>query len=161
MIRRHALPDWVQAAASGRLLAAEPLSDDSWAVIGTSALALVDSAGVRWQRGWHEVDQGSWDGEAHTLTITWVGSDTTTRLQTATEHPSTFPVLFRERVEASVVYTESQQVPGGGLLKAAVRRTHDGRLLSQVFSVGAVHNGAELDRQVAALERRVRDAAGM
>ncbi|MFV0426667.1 MAG: hypothetical protein ACK5KU_06480 [Beutenbergiaceae bacterium] len=158
---RQAIPDWVTAAASGRLLHAEALIGGNWILLSAAEIREVSPEGSLWARPWHEVDHGDWDGEQHQLSITWVGEEAVTNVQTASQYPRTFPLVFREGVEASVVYSETETSPGGGVVKAAIRRGPGGRLLSQVFSVGTVYAGPTLDAQVGRLEARVREAVGM
>ena len=59
------------------------------------------------------------------------------------------------------MHLEQEKVPGGGVLRGAIRRDAEGELISQVSVKGKVTRGAALDQQVTALEARVRSAVGM
>ena len=159
--RAQRVPRFVAGAVPGRALVQEQVDGGGWLVLTRSEVALVTEDGLAWRRPWHEVERGEWDGEAHTLTVHWVGVAEPLRLVTVDESPRDLPLTFRERVDASVVHTESERVPGGGELRAVVRRTSDGALLTQVLAVGRVRPSPALERQIDALEARVRDAVGL
>lgn len=162
MKKRAAHPQWVQQSVAGQILAAEAVSQSQWLVLTASEIALVSPEGRVWARGWHEVDRGEWEGDSHTFTITWVGEREPTTIVTEAEFPRDLPLAFRERVDASIVHTEHAPAPGGGMLRATVRRhSTDSRLLTQVSAVGQVHPGPDLDARIDALEAKVRDAVGM
>lgn len=154
-------PRWVADAVAGHVLAAAEVDDGAWLALTRDAVVLVAEAGAVWSRPWHEVERGDWDGETHTLTIHWVGERTPSALRTERDDPRELPLLFRERVDASVVHVESEAARGGGTLRAAVRRTAAGELLVQVIGVGRVRPSPALEAQMDALEARVRDAVGM
>lgn len=161
MRARTARPRWVTDAVDDRILAAGELEGGDWVVLTRTGATLVAEDGVRWQHPWHEIERGEWDGETHTLSVHLVGSPQAHPLVTREEHPRSLPLVFRERVDASVVLVENEPARGGGTLRAAVRRTPDGDLLTQVLAVGRVRRGPDLDAQIDALETKVRDAVGM
>lgn len=159
--RSSRTPPQVTKAVDGPILEVSEVDGDRWLVLTPTEVALVGTDGLLWRRPWHEVERGEWDGERHALTVHWVGERSPLVLTTVAENPRTLPLAFRERVDASVVFVETERARGGGTLRAAVRRTPDGGLLTQVIAVGRVRPGPDLDAQVDALERRVRDAVGM
>jgi hypothetical protein len=159
--RAQRAPSFVTSAVAERPLAWAEVDGDRWLVLTRSEVALVTQEVLTWRRPWHEVERGEWDAEAHTLTIHWVGVPEADDLVTVDEHPRDLPLTFRERVDASVVYSESERATGGGTLRAVVRRTPDDTLITQVLAVGRVRPGLELETQIDALEARVRDAVGM
>ncbi|GAB2601408.1 hypothetical protein [Pseudactinotalea suaedae] len=154
-------PAFVRAAVAERPLAWAALDGDRWLVLARSELALLTGEALTWRRPWHEVERGEWDGERHALTVHWVGVPEPDVLVTVEERPRDLPLTFRERVEASVVHSESERAVGGGRLRAVVRRTPEGELLTQVLAVGRVQPGPALDAQIDALEAKVRDAVGL
>ncbi len=154
-------PSFVTSAVTERPLAWAELDGDRWLVLTRSEVALVTEEVLTWRRPWHEVERGEWDGDAHTLAIHWVGVPAPEVLVTVEEGPRDLPLTFRERVDASVVYSESEPARGGGTLRAVVRRSPEDKLITQVLAVGRVRPGPELEAQIDALEARVRDAAGM
>lgn len=159
--RSQRAPDFVLKAVTERMLVSAEVDGDRWLVLTRSELALVTSSSLTWRRPWHEVERGEWDGERHALTVHWVGVAEPEVLVTVAENPRDLPLTFRERVDASVVHSESEPTPGGGTVRAVVRRTPDGSLLTQVLAVGRVRRGPALETQIDALEAKVRDAVGL
>ncbi|WP_420113326.1 hypothetical protein [Pseudactinotalea sp.] len=159
--RSQRVPDVVAKAVTDRVLVSSELDGGRWLVLTRSELALVTSETLTWRRPWHEVERGGWDGEKHALTVHWVGIDEPDVLVTVDENPRDLPLAFRERVDASVVHSESEPAPGGGTVRAVVRRTPEGTLLTQVLAVGRVRRGPALESQIDALEAKVRDAVGL
>lgn len=159
--RAPRVPPHVRAVVDDPVIVAAEVDGARWLVLTRAEVVLVGDDGAIWRHPWHEVERGEWDGESHTLTVHWVGDRSPAALTTVAEHPRTLPLAFRERVDASVVHVESERARGGGTLRAAVRRTADGELFTQVIAVGRIRPGPDLDAQVDALEARVRDAVGM
>lgn len=159
--RAQRAPAFVTSAVSEKPLAWAAINGDRWLVLTRSELALVTQEGLTWRRPWYEVERGEWDGQAHALTVHWVGVPTPDVLVTVDERPRDLPLAFRERVEASVVHTETEPARGGGTLRAVVRRTPQGELITQVLAVGRVRQSPALDTQIDALEAKVRDAVGL
>lgn len=154
-------PRAVRRAAPGRVLAAERLVDDTWAIVSTDAFAVVTPAGeVQVQRPWHEVATGEWDGERHVMTISWVDGERPTRIKTVRESPVHFPRTFKERVDASVVYSDNVTVPGGEL-RGALRRTPSGELISQISSDVPLEQTPALEEQIVELERKMWEFVGI
>jgi hypothetical protein len=161
MARRPRPPAAVLAHVEGRPLVVEELDDGAWVVLTREQVAVVDAEGPRWSRPWHEVDRGEWDGEGHTLTVSFVDGHRPAALRTADEHPRDMPLVFRERVDASIAYSETVDAVGGGRLRGVVRRTPDGGMLSQVLGVGPVRRSPALETQITELEARVRGEVGL
>ena len=154
-------PSSVVAAVGEPALVTTDFDGDRWVVLTRTEVVLVTEDGVAWRHPWHEVERGDWDGGTHTLTVHWVGERAPSALVTREQHPRDMPLVFRERVDASVVHVETEPARGGGTLRAAVRRTAEGDLITQVIGVGRVRPGADLDAQIDALEARVREAVGL
>jgi hypothetical protein len=147
--------------AGVRPLLVQALDGGGWAVLARGSVLVVTDDDLVLDRPWSDVDHGDWDGETRTMTLTWVDGATPTSLTLTEEAPSRFPLLIREQVEHSLVQVITEKAPGGGQLRAAVRRGPDGELFSQVTASGKVRSGPALEAQIADLERRIRSAVGL
>ncbi|QCB93280.1 hypothetical protein [Cellulomonas shaoxiangyii] len=166
--RRRRLPDAVRRRLDllpdDAVLAAAPLDGGRWAVVSRRALHLVDAdpdAPVA-RAPWSDVDRGTLDAEARTLTVHWV-SGARTDLPLA-DDPAARDVAqtFRERVQQSVVHVEHVTVPTGGRVRVALRRDEDGDLFTQAIGDARVDlRDPATARAVAAAEARVRDEVGL
>jgi hypothetical protein len=162
--RRPTLPAEVRhrlgVRAGDRVVASAQLVD-GWAVATVHGLSIaLDGADVR-RRPWSDVDRATLDPESATLTVVWVeGAPELLRL--TDDRPAAFPAALRERVQSSVVHTETVTTPDGRRIRVALRRGEDGALLTQVLGDDSVDLA---DPAVAALvdaaEARVREAAGL
>lgn len=143
-------------------LAHAELTDGSWAVVAAGALVLADSGGVVGRYPWHTVEHGRWDGDAHEFTVAWVdGAVAPLVLRPVGDDVARFTSTLRERVQSSVVHTESTDTPGGAFVRVNIRRDENGGLLSQVTVQGALR-GDDAERQlIDDLERRARSAVGL
>lgn len=101
-------------------------------VAGEHALYAVSPDGaLRWARAWHFVDGGAWDRDSATLRVTWV--DGATPEQWRLPLDTDFPVVFRARVQASVVLSDVVEVGPRRTVKAVIRKDlRDQSLLAQV-----------------------------
>jgi hypothetical protein len=162
--RRPSLPAAVRAQlglrGDDRVVAAAELTD-GWAVASRRALHVVrDGEPVR-RRPWADVDRASVDPDTATLSVIWVEGPAD-RLHLASDRRRSFPVVLRERVQSSVVHSETVTVRGGQRVRVALRRAEDGRLVTQVIGDGRVDLAdPEVAAVVDAAEARVRDAAGL
>lgn len=162
--RRPSLPADVRrrldVPRGDRVVAVAQLTD-GWAVATRRALHVArDDLSLR-RRPWADVDRASLDPATAVLSVTWV-EGTVERLQLADERPQPFPVVLRERVQSSVVHSETVPLRDGRLVRVAVRRDEEGRLLSQVIGDGRVDLTDPADvAAVDAAEARVREAAGL
>jgi len=113
------------------------------------------------RRAWTDVDHASLDGESSVLTISWVTGEVTA-LPLVPKKRLAFPQVFRERVQASIVYTVPVRLPGGGTARVALRRRATGELLSQVIGDGRVDlSDPVVARLVGAAEAELWSAAGV
>lgn len=80
----------------------------------------VRSGAVELERPWHMVDTGKWNDESNTLTVQWVDRAPTSVWQI--ELPSTFPQVFRERVQASVVLSDEVDLGERRTARVVVRK---------------------------------------
>jgi hypothetical protein len=143
-------------------LAWTELTDGRWAVVTTRALALADAGGISGRYPWHTLEHGRWDGDARELTVAWVdGATVPLVLRPTTDDVARFTSVLRERVQSSVVHTESMDTPGGAFVRVNIRRDESGELLSQVTAQGPLR-GDDAERQlIDDLERRARAAVGL
>lgn len=143
------------------MLADEQLTHNQWAIVTTAAFAVVDEGGeVVVSRAWHEIATGEWDEDRHVLTVSWVDGTNPIRVKTIDPAPVNFNRVFKERVDASVVYSESHPVPGG-VLRGALRRTPTGELISQISSDGQLAHTPQLQQQIEWLEAKLWDFVGI
>ncbi len=169
--RRSPLPDDVRqtlALARGeRPLASAELAGDAWAVATVAELVVVTTGpgsppAVRLRRPWADVDRAAFDPERGVLTVEWVDAAPDTLLRLVDTERATFPQTLRERVQWSVVISETVSVPGDGEVRVAVRRTADGAMFSQaVAGPGVDLADPAVARVVDATESTVRGAAGL
>jgi hypothetical protein len=151
----------VQLKPHGALAVAE-LADGAWAVVSTGALVVADASGVRARHPWHTIQHGRWDGALRQFTVSWVdGGRRPLTFTTASDDVESFTAAVRERVQSSVVHTETAETPHGTLLRAQIRRDEDGALFSQLTAQGPLHGDDEERRVIDALESRARAAVGL
>ena len=88
-----------------RVIAATRDDTGTWVVVGTARLYAVPPTGEVLTRPWHLVDNGKWDHDNFTLTVSWV--DGARPQQWLFREPAQVLPAFRERVQASVVISEA------------------------------------------------------
>ncbi|MEO7129893.1 MAG: hypothetical protein ABIZ07_00770 [Dermatophilaceae bacterium] len=167
--RRHGgLPEAVRAAvpltAGDRIIAwAHDAQSDQHAVASTHQLSAVGPGGaLLWQRPWHEVDSGTWQGEASLLTVTWV--DGRRPAQWVLREPTRIQEALRERVQASVVLAEEFRVQDGrSRVRVAIRSDlATGALIDQVVpGKGVDPTDPDVVREAATLLLRLRSEVGL
>lgn len=162
--RRPALPADVRAAldltADDAVLAAAQLTD-GWAVATRRALHVAVPGAPVQRRPWSDVDRATLDPETATLAVTWVeGPPSALRL--ADDRPQRFPGVLRERVQSSVVHSETVTLRDGSSVRVVLRRDESARLLTQVIGDERIDlTDPAVARLVDAAEARVREAAGL
>jgi hypothetical protein len=162
--RRPSLPTAVRARlelpAGDRVVAAAELTS-GWAVATRTALHIVVGDGPVRRRPWSDVDRASLDPTTATLSVVWVEGPPDA-LQLTDDRRQPFPGVLRERVQSSVVHSESVTVPGGARVRVAVRRAETGTLFTQVLGDERVDlTDPAVASVVDAAEARVREAAGL
>jgi len=149
----------VQIPRSEHRLASADLTDGWVAATRAGIVFRLGDTVVR--RAWTDVDHASLDGESSVLTISWVTGEVTA-LPLVPKKRLAFPQVFRERVQASIVYTVPVRLPGGGTARVALRRRATGELLSQVIGDGRVDlSDPVVARLVGAAEAEIWRAAGV
>lgn len=167
IFRRGArLPEHLRTHVSGRPHAVAELRHGTWAVVTKPALVLLSAP----EEGdvavvsalWHELEHGKWDGDEGVLTITWIDRDRDLLvLKPAHEEVEAFTAAVRERIQSSVVHTEHGTTPSGATIRAYIRRSDRGELLSQVTATGRLSEAPEEQAVVDEVERRAREAVGL
>jgi hypothetical protein len=160
---RPRLPDAVarHVPDGDRALAHAPLRDGGWAIATRAALLLVFGDGEAVRHGWDDVEHGSWDGDAETLTIRWVDGSAATTLAPVAPVGRAFPEAFRERVQWSVVHVERATLRPGVTAQVVIRRDASGALGSRTTVDGG---GALSERErlmVARVEHSARHSVGL
>lgn len=161
--RAPRLPDDVRRALELRrgekVLATAPLTD-GWALATNQHLHLV--GGERLRRPWSDVDGARLDPDTADLTVTWVDGSTPSVLHLDAENARALTRTVHERVQSSVVHTARVTVPGGAVVRVALRRDADGGLLTQVLGDGRVDlSDPRTAAAVDEAEAKVREAAGL
>lgn len=137
--RKDALPAEIRRSLhlsrGDTLLVSAPLVDGSWAVATQQTLRVLPAPGtptLELAQPWCAVDRAGWDPEEGALTVRWVDAAPATLLHLAHPERTTFARVFRERVQHSVVLSETVHLPDGASARVAVRRTAEGELVTQV-----------------------------
>jgi len=165
--RRPSLPDPVRRSldvpASDRVLASAELADGSWAVATRTELLTSDpTGGVVARRPWSDVDRAGYAPETATITVSWVDGAPPLALTLADARRTSLAQTLRERVQSSVVLSETVTFAPGLTARVAVRRDGDGELFSQVVADPGVDlTDPEVTARVDAAEGRVRSASGL
>lgn len=165
--RDPGLPDAVRSAvplrAGDRIIAwAHDTQSDQHVVASTHQLSAIGPGDtLLWQRPWHEVDSGTWDGDSGLLTITWV--DGRRPAQWLLRDPSRIQEALRERVQASVVLADEFRVMDGRRRVRVVIR-HDlatDELIEQILlGKGVDLKDPDIMREATARLARLRSEVG-
>ena len=165
--RRPALPDPVRRAlalpASESVLASAALAAGSWAVAARARLLPGAAGGTTVVRHlWSDVDRAGYDPESATITVSWVDGAPPLALRLADPRRTSLAQTLRERVQSSVVLSETVTFAAGLTARVAVRRDADGELFSQVGAdPGLALTAPGVGARVDAAEGRVRSASGL
>ncbi|KZM76504.1 hypothetical protein [Cellulosimicrobium sp. I38E] len=165
--RRPSLPDPVRRAldvpADDRVLASAELTDGSWAVATRTELLTSDPTGTTVaRRPWSDVDRAGYAPETATITVSWVDGGAPLALRLADARRTSLAQTLRERVQSSVVLSETVTFAAGLTARVAVRRDGEGELFSQVVADPGVDlTDPEVTARVDAAEGRVRSASGL
>ena len=158
------LPDSVRAQIppKARVLVVRRLGDGTWAVVTSDRLLVLDEDRAVLDRPWAEVDRATMDSDTEELSVTWVDGTAPDVLPVGEESGvSDFTFAIKERVDNSLVHLELEQLPGGGVLRGAIRRNPDGTLFSQISISGARRAPADLEARATDLEARIRSVVGL
>lgn len=156
------LPDATRAQMG---LTTNPLAvaelPDGWAAATTTELHVARADQTRrWP--WAQVDRGRLDAETEELTIHLVSGEEQVLPLGAGRGAARFAVVFRERVQSSVVHVVEVTVPGAGIVRVAVRRDTDGTLFTQVMGPGNVDlSQPHIAELVDEAERQARESVGL
>ncbi|GGB69078.1 hypothetical protein N798_02850 [Knoellia flava TL1] len=133
----------------------------SWVVATTTHVYAVRDGSVVIERPWHMVDTGSWDDQTRRLTVQWVDRAPATVWQI--QLPSTFPQVFRERVQASVVLSDEVDLGDKRRARVVVRKDLETQaLLGQtILGRGVRSSDPGVREQTAAALGRLREQVGL
>lgn len=169
----QAVPKSVQAAVQasrGEQVLATAQEDGTGHWLALTSWRLLEfsdwegSAQLVLERGWHEVDTGSWDPDLWALSVLFVdrleGRQWVLRDRTG---PGQVPEVFRERVSASVVLTRHIDLGPRRGARVCVRKVLQTReLVDQVLlGRGARADDEELAQQVRLARWELRDQVGL
>ena len=132
---------------------------DAW-VIGTARyLALLGPDDQVWP--WHLVDRVSWRPEDSRLIVTLTDGSNPLVITVTDKNAMKFLTLIRERVDHSVVVSETVDLTMSQTARIAVRRTATGDLIIQtIFDPGVDPNAVAVTRKIAPVIARLRDMSG-
>lgn len=126
----------------------------------THVYAVRDSSAVL-DRPWHMVDTGTWSDEGQLLTVNWVDKAPSSVWELT--EPGTFPQVFRERVQATVVLSDEVDLGAKRRARVVVRKDlANGSLMGQTIlgrGVRSTDPGVR-DETRAALDR-LREQVGL
>ena len=140
------------------------LTGGGWAVASLRAFHLLadDEGAPDAATPWCDIDRGSLDPAARTLTVWWVSGTRRTLSLPDDADGQHFSRTFRDRVQQSVVHAVTVELPGGGQAQVALRRDADGGLFTQTLGNAAVDPAdPEVAAALARAEAAVREAAGL
>ncbi|HWS57209.1 MAG TPA: hypothetical protein VN257_01615 [Actinotalea sp.] len=133
---------------------------DGWAAATVTGLRVLVGEHVL-ARPWSDVNTARLDPDSLELTVTWVDGATPTVLH-LTDDSRALPRAVHDRVQSSVVHSETVPVPHGQSARVVLRRAAGGELFTQVIGTGGVDLGdPTVAAAVDAAEARVREAAGL
>ncbi|PRY63742.1 hypothetical protein BCF74_101141 [Knoellia remsis] len=163
--RGAVVPPEVASALGDRarevLACAQDARSTAYVIATKTRLYAVRDSSVVLDRPWHMVDGGSWDDESRTLTVTWV--DRAPAQRWVLEDFGTFPQVFRERVQASVVLADEVDLGAKRRARVVVRKDlATGALLGQTIlgrGVRAADPGVR--EQTSAALARIREQVGL
>ena len=167
--RKDTMPPEVRRAlqlpAGDAVLGAALLSEGAWVVATQRSLVVVPGpqapSAVPASSPWCRVDRASWDPAAAALTVSWVDSPEPTPLRLAHPERTSFARVFRERVQHSVVLSETVHLPDGLSARVAVRRDAMGDLFTQVVpDPGADVRSARSAQLIRSALSRLRSTSG-
>jgi hypothetical protein len=136
-----------------------------WLVLTTwRLLERTEEGGTVLERPWHEVDTGSWDPDAWTLSALFVDGlhGRQWRLQRLTG-PGRVPEVFRDRTTASVVLSRAINLGPRRAARVSVRTVLKTRELREqvLLGRGARADDPELAASVLAARQELREQTGM
>ena len=145
-----------------RVIAATRDDTGTWVVVGTARLYAVPPTGEVLARPWHLVDNGKWDHDNYTLTVTFV--DGARPQQWVFREAAQVLPAFRERVQASVVISEAVDL-GSKSRKARVvirKNLADGSLHDQtILGQGVRLSDPGVSEAVNATRAHLREQVGL
>lgn len=134
------------------------------AVATTSALVVLRDGRLQWRRRWHELDQGTWDGDDQVLRLQGVDG-WRAAVHLGEDGRLALPVAVRDRVQASVVATREATLGDGPTVRVSVRQVQGGpdagRLVVQEVAPPGARMTPELRGLVLRRRREVEELVGL
>ena len=151
--------------AGDSVLGTALLDGGAWAVATQRSLIVVptpqSSPAGPVSSPWCRVDRASWDPAEAALTVRWVDSPEPMPLRLVHPERTAFARVFRERVQHSVVLSETVHLPDGLSARVAVRRDAMGDLFTQVVpDPGADVRSARSAQLIRSALSRLRSTSG-
>lgn len=157
MRTRTRLPRSIADQIPHQILAWAPLVGDQWLVVCDQACVIATASGIVREVRWTDVENAAWDGDARRLTLNGIDGSRV-EVTTASDDVASATAAVRRQVTSSIVHVQILPTRGGDV-RALIRRTADGGLISQLIARGPVAG----DEQAAVdeLERQARAAVGL
>jgi hypothetical protein len=162
--RRRRLPEEIASrlghADRERVLAWAP-TESGWVAASERHLLTIPAEGEAVRRPWAEVAGASFEPERLRLAISWVSGEVT-EVALAQDDVGTLTAAVRQRIEESIVLRERVEVARGRHVQVVLRRTADGRLMTQVLGRPDTDlTDPAIAERVDDVEARLREAAGL
>ncbi len=136
------------------------LVKDAW-IIATAKYLVLIKGDTKQSWPWHLVDRAAWDPQTNQLMVLLVESPAPLVITITDKTPIKLLTFLRERVDHSVVMSESVVITMTQTARVAVRRTDtDGLIIQTVYDPGVNPNAAAVTRKVAPVIDRLRDMSG-
>lgn len=146
----------IAAGRAGRPLAWAKTASNEWLVAGERGL-LVGGLGAKFHP-WFTIETATWDPQGNTIAVNYSAGGSNEWV-TTDENRKLLNVL-RDRIQNSVVTSQTIKVPGGKV-HLAIRRTPEG-LVSQITADPAVNTQTPEARElIDQAEQMLRSAAGL
>ncbi len=141
--------------------------DDKIAVAATAKRLIVVTSGSGEESGsgnsswWHEIDRALWVAEERIIRVSFTTSDEELIVQVGTDLPMEFLSILRDRVENSVVLSETIALTSAENVRVAVRRDEFGDIFVEaLYDDGIDPNHPVVMKKVAPVIARLREVSG-
>ncbi len=143
------------------------VSDVKVTVAATARRLIAVASGVGGESGsvegfwWHEIDRASWVAEERIIRVSFTTADEELILQVGVDLPMEFLSILRDRVENSVVLSETIALTSAENVRVAVRRDEVGDIFVEVlYDDGIDPNHPVVMKKVAPVVARLREVSG-
>lgn len=162
-MRMKDVPAPVRPHIAGSVLAIEPMTGDNYLVVRATTGDIVSETGTLRTFAWSQFASGTWDGEERTFIADAIDVDIESLNLAFTEDVDPrIGLILSDRIESSIVHTETARVGQAGFVRTLVRRDVDGSLFTQTIGVGVEGADPATVASIATeLESSAREAVGM